>query len=371
MRVGTISFNTNAPDFNYGAILHSWAFQKVLDSFDFVQSSEIIDYTMPSLEGQNLKYPMLDIVRGRLSKRSLRGLVKYPEYLDRYRKFQRFIKENMRISNQKYIQESLNIAVLPYDTVICESDVIWSPGFCGGHMDKSFFLALDSMRNMKRIAYAPSMGDGNLSNEQGEELKHLLNYLDEISCRESYEKNLIQQYTRKEVTQVLDPVMLLDSCQYDPIISAPLTEKKYILLYLPVDDNPYLRKNAQEYAKKYGFQTVEISTKLKTEGTYRTLLSAGPEEFLSGVKYAEAVFTNSFHAICFSLIFNKQFYAFSRRYSGKIRDICEGFSMRDRYYENDFFQEQPDIDYQGVNQVLIEKRDESRKWLEKALLGGG
>lgn len=39
MKVGTISLNINAPDFNYGAMLHSWAFQQFLKKLDCV------DYT--------------------------------------------------------------------------------------------------------------------------------------------------------------------------------------------------------------------------------------------------------------------------------------------------------------------------------------
>ena len=53
----------------------------------------------------------------------------------------------MQTSKIKYVQSKLETAKLNYDCVICESDVIWSPGFSGGHFDKSFFLALESMSN--------------------------------------------------------------------------------------------------------------------------------------------------------------------------------------------------------------------------------
>ena len=51
MKVGTLSLNINTDDLNYGAMLHSWAFQQVLKQQECVQSTEIIDYTTKILEG--------------------------------------------------------------------------------------------------------------------------------------------------------------------------------------------------------------------------------------------------------------------------------------------------------------------------------
>ncbi|MBU5478969.1 polysaccharide pyruvyl transferase family protein [Eubacterium sp. MSJ-13] len=163
MRIGTISLNINAPDFNYGAMLHSWAFQKYLKNLDYVEYTEIIDYTMPILEGQDLKYPFRQALLGKHLRSLIYYLKNYSIYKRRFNKFEKFIKANICKSQNKYTQATLNEAKLNYDCVICESDVIWSPGFSGGHFDKSFFLALDSMQNMKKIAYAPSMANGEMN----------------------------------------------------------------------------------------------------------------------------------------------------------------------------------------------------------------
>ena len=86
---------------------------------------------------------------------------------------------------------------------------------------------------------------------------------------------------------------------------------KYILLYLPVNDNKRLRRHAKEFAIEHGYKILEISTKLlKTQTDLITgLPHAGVEEFLSAIKNAEVIFTNSLHAVCFSIIFKKEFYA--------------------------------------------------------------
>ena len=174
MKIGTISLNINAPDFNYGAMLHSWAFQQFLKRLDIVEYTEIIDYTMPRLEKQDLEHPIITAVKGLHVRSMIHYIKNYEIYKKRFWKFQKFIENNLVKSEKKYIQSTLAKEKLDYDCVICESDVIWSPGFSGGHFDKSFFLALDSMKMMKKVAYAPSMANGDLNVEQEKELRELL-----------------------------------------------------------------------------------------------------------------------------------------------------------------------------------------------------
>lgn len=369
MRVGTISLNINTPDFNYGAMLHSWAFQQYLLRQEEIDATEVIDYTMPVLEKTHRRMPIIDSVLHCRVRTCLKQITEYGLYRERLKKFDRFVEQNLLISEKKYTQKKLNSAVLPYDTIICESDVIWSPGFCGGHFDKSFFLALDSMRNMRRIAYAPSMSNGDLNQAQEIELKKYLKYVDMISCRESYEKKILEKHTNKEVTHVVDPVLLLSEVDYKPILEKRMIENDYILLYLPVDDNEKLRRYAEEFAKKYGYYILEISTKLRSEEKecYRCLATAGIEEFLSGIKYAKCVFTNSFHAICFSVIFHREFYAFSRAYAGKVRDICEVLELNDRYFPDNKFVERDFINYCKVDEKVNFLKEKSELWLKKAL----
>lgn len=144
------------------------------------------------------------------------------------------------------------------------------------------------------------MADGDMNNEQQKELKQLLTNLDYILCRESYEKDILEKYTEKEATHVVDPVMLLNSEEYNSIIGEKIEKDKYLLIYLPVDNNKKLRKFAKEYAKKNNLKIIEKTTKLTRRNfNTKTLTAAGVEEFLSVIKYVDIVFTNSFHAICF------------------------------------------------------------------------
>ena len=365
MRIATLSLNINAPDFNYGAILHSWAFARFLRKLPNVEKVTVLNYTMPKLEGQNLKNPILDCIFRFNIPRAFRLAIHYSGHKTKYMKFQEFIKK-MPVSSKAYTQSSLKEEYLDFDVIMVESDVIWAPGFTrykNELFDRSFFLDFDNMKHALRIAYAPSMANASFSSDEEIELSRLLRNFDAISCRESYQKEVLQRLTGRDVLQVLDPVMLLTASEYFDVISPPLSSAKYLLLYLPVDDNKVLRKVASSYAKEHSLEIIEISTEYKFFKGETSLLAAGPEEFLSAIYYSDMIFTNSFHAICFSLVFQKQFCAFSRRYEGKVFDICKQFNLENRFIRSTSQEIPPPIDYSKSNIMIEKRRNESIQWL--------
>lgn len=366
-KIGTISLNINTKDFNYGALLHSYAFQKYLEKNNLCDKTEIIDYITKTNENYDRNNPIKMAIKKRKIKAIIKSIIIYIPYKIKLKKFKKFIKNNMKVSDKQYTQQKLNDANLDYDTVICESDVIWSPGFFGGKFDKSFFMDLDSMKNVKKIAYAPSMADNNLTDQQKSDLKELIKDIDYISCRESYEKVELMKLTDKPVEHVLDPVLLLKEDDYSDIIGKRIIKQPYILLYLPVNDNKKLRAYAKEYAKKNNLKILEISNDCMKKWNGKTLIDAGIEEFLSAIKYSDVLFTNSFHGICFALIFKKQFYAFSRKNFGKVKDICDCMDLNDRFFEHDDFVQLPYIDYIKINEKIDSMRKKSEEWLKNAL----
>lgn len=373
MNIGTISLNINTHDFNYGALLHSWAFQQWLKRQNCVSNTEVIDYITPMLEKHDRDHPIKSALRERHLRTFVKNLVYSRPYKERLDKFNTFIDNNLEVSKEKYTHATLDSADLSYDTVICESDVIWSPDFFGGKLDYSFFLACNSMRNMNKIAYSPSMGDGVIDKSNLEEIKRYLEGINHISCRESYDVPILQSLTSKQVTHVVDPVLLLGENDYEEIVAQRIIKKHYALLYLPVDDNKVLRENAYRYCKENGLAMIEIATNLEQTKApdVMTLTNAGIEEFLSGIKYADIIFTNSFHAICFAVIYKKEFYAFNRGSSGKVKDICKVLGMPERFFDNNEFAPLNPINYDSVYERLKEMRSKSVNWLNYAINTSG
>ena len=145
MKIGTISVNIHTPDYNYGAVLHSWAFQQYLKRLNDVECAEVIDYTTPYLEGYYPKFGFRTSLRSGNIAETGRLLLKPIRHITRDIRFRKFVREHMDISEVRYTQKKLNDTELKYDVIVCESDVIWSPQLTEGKFDQAFFAALESL----------------------------------------------------------------------------------------------------------------------------------------------------------------------------------------------------------------------------------
>lgn len=358
-KIGIISLNTHTYFNNYGAILHSFAFYHFLKKEQI--ESEILDYVPPMLEHWNLSAPWKSLFRMK-SKRFVKYFLLQWPYRVRKKKIDSFIKTNMGMTEVSYNHSSLEKAELPYKIMICESDVIWSNGF----WDDAYFLALRSMENVKKIAYSPSMADCKISKEKSEKLRGYLDNFDFISGRESYECEFLKNYTEKDVKHVCDPVFLLEQDDYNAIAADRMVADNYLLLYLPADNNKYLRDCARLYAKEHLLKIVEVDSRLNIKIDHKCFITAGVEEFLSLIKHCSVCFTNSFHAVCFSVIFEKEFYAFSRATKGKVEDVLNTIGLTDRFAGENFV-EKNKIDYGVVRECLGTWRQECQNWILKAI----
>ena len=95
---------------------------------------------------------------------------------------------------------------------------------------------------------------------------------------------------------------------------------KYILIY-DFDSNPLIKNMALKLAKENGLKIFTVNKNIKYANSNFWL--KGPEFFLSLLANAELVISNSFHAVAFSLIFNKQFYVVNRdeKINTRMRDL--------------------------------------------------
>lgn len=372
MRVATLSLNINTHDLNYGALLHGWATQQVLRRMEGVTETTVIDYLPPLVEHMNRKYPQLYYLGQRRFKTCVTSSLRIVSHARKYEKFQQFIAKNMTVTPKQYTQKTLNEATLDYDAIVCESDVIWSPHMFRGKFDRAFFMALDSMKDKRRIAYAASLGNGDLTQAQKEEFRQLLRSVDEISVRERFAVGFVRRYTDKPVAHVVDPVLLLRAEDYRGILAPRKVKQPYALIYFPLEYNAGIIRQAKQYARDRGLRVVELSRypwdRLLCDEVYT---DAGPEEFLSLIAGAEVVFSNSFHAVCFSLLFEREFFAFTRKTGKKIADICQLVGLPDRFVTDGRVKSVLPVDWQRVGRILERERVRSEQWLRRALMEQG
>ena len=90
------------------------------------------------------------------------------------------------------------------------------------------------------------------------------------------------------------------------------------------------------------------------------------------------MFTDSFHASVFSLIYEKQFFVFNRDKKGsmndRIKDLTDLFDVKERFcdFENENFEyvnSLKDIDYSKSFDKFVELKKQSIKFLEDNLGG--
>lgn len=368
MRTGILSINIYTGRLNYGAVLHSWFFQKLMLRRDDIDTCDIVDYTPWEQSDYNPwthfcpKNPLKEPVK------FAQYLVLTPGYVRRWKRFQAFFREHLAISDERYTGEGLRQARLPYDALFFESDVIWSPSYFGGHFNPVYFGALPNMADIRKIVYSASMSNARLTPEQHAELEALLKYPDAISMRERYASEIVRQHTDKPVQDVLDPVLLAQPEDFDEITAPRLVKEKYVLTYYPIRLSTYVNTCAEQYAKAHGLRVVEVSLYPNSKLKHRTFVAAGIEEFLSLVRNSEAVFCNSLHGACLAIMFHKEFYAFDRGSGGrKYKDLCGKFGLERRFVEMDGYTEDAPIDWEQVDRLRDQYRRESLEWLDRAI----
>lgn len=337
-RVATISFTTHSRHLNYGAVLHGWAFQQVLKRMGC--ESVIIDYIPMSLTHYHLKWPVLNTLRSWrhpfvMGRRLVQWLVSTRANLRKYAKFEKFKGKRLVCTPKTYTEESL-VAASGLEgcdpaVFVCESDVIWKVSATHG-LDRGFFLDFPAAKGRHKVAYAPSVGCKPLSLDEERRFSEYVRGFDAVSSRERAGAEWIARLANREVPWLLDPTLLLPRAAY-AAIAKESARHGYVLLYTCMNANTGMIREARRLADSLGKPLVEVGN----YGINRWLFGheviddAGVEEWLGLFMGADAIVCNSFHGICFSLVFHKPFFAFRRKENDwRFDNICEVFGVEDR-----------------------------------------
>lgn len=369
MKVVIITFH-NA--FNYGATLQCAALAEKLRDRGFEVS--VIDYLPEYVENKKSIFRYLkDVKKAKNKLKALGKGVAYVRYANEVRRrnnaFDRFVQKHMSLT-RKYSDVKELVSNPPSaDTYICGSDQVWNRAITDNRFDKAFFLTF--VKSGKKIAYAVSLGETKPS-EVKEELSDLTEGFRFISVREEDMAKELGTYLSRDVSTVVDPTLLLREADYrafeEPV---DLSSEKYVLVY-NVQNSDISLKTAETIAKKKGLEIIDISpnpfVKIKRS---RKKISYGPGEFLTLIKHAEYIVTNSFHGTVFSIIYKKQFFTIPhKKRSGRMVNLLELLDLKSRIVESMPFDGIDDkIDYDEVTSKIEEASEESEKLLIEAIKG--
>ena len=376
--VGIVSYNIYSQHMNYGAVLHSFAFQQYLIKKGV--DSVVLCYIPKKLNNYHLKYPILNVNRIKSLKGFIIFLVNWGigffSNLRKYKKFQRFFREKLRKTSLTYRFKDLmklnSIENFEFTVFVCESDVIWKL-YSENDFDECFFLKFPAAEGQKKVAYSPSLSSRKFTVAETKKFVSLVSDFIAISTREAQTAAYLSSILNHNVEWVLDPTLLLDKADYDKIAIVP-KEDGYVLLYNCMIDDHRMIKEARKFASRRGIQLIEVSNFYINKFVYnhRTKTDIGIEEFLGYIKNADFVICNAFHGMCFSVIFKKQFFLFQRDESDyRMQNITEALGLQSRLISHTNKQipsKYDDIDYEEVYANLEVHRKRSYDFIDENIV---
>ena len=365
---------------NFGASLQAYALAKFLNNQGL--ETQIVDY-LPHYMHWQTKRPM----------KSLKGTI---EKYKKYKKFSQFRGEFMPITDKTYFsKKALRLLPNPRAFVV-GSDQVWNPNLHGEtksqvkpSFDMTYLLDINTEFNeqnpkpkVKKVAYAASAGSVRFNEVAEPDVINAVKQFDAIGCREQVleqdikaifndDKNDSEQ--KREAQTVLDPSLLLrDYSELEIVNLCP--SQDYVVSYV-VGSGEMLSTFNQRVAEAkncFGLPVIHLGAKSIESADYN-LLDIGPREWLTYIKNAKYVVTNSFHGCAFSLNFNRQFILIPHKLNElnqRQKTLLNGVGLEERLLDDGEKVTKTNLatfDYRPVNNKLYKLIEDSKEFLLKAL----
>lgn len=362
---------------NYGGILQAYGLYKYLklkgNDVDF------IDYIPRRCNIFNKK----EFVDEAASKSKLWGkcaftkwlfsIIRYPTMRRAAMPFWNFMNKNATFTMPYYNNVELCVDVPKADVYITGSDQVWNSQFSANQeLDLPFYLSF--VEKAKKISYASSFGRASLPEKDKKIVQEMLEQYSSISVRENSGKEILRSMgIDSEV--VVDPTILCPLEEWNFIANKQL-DRNYILLY-QVNFNSQIYQLAKSVAAAEGKKLITITLDSKDKKNVKSNLKVTPdiEDWLSYIKYADLVITDSFHASVFSILFKRKFIVISGTRKGmstRISNLLDSVSLQEREVNSFNIDEvlsvvNQYIDWDKCHQKLNLLRDKSKEWLDTAL----
>lgn len=345
---------------NYGSLLQSLATQIVLNNMGY--DCETVDYIRLDESYWRCEKTILNRKsewNNNAIKKGIYLALRVPESVIAGRRFERKRHSILSLSDRYTSEASLNNNPPEADVYVTGSDQVWGPT-ADGRVDSAYCLSWVP-DGKKKISYAASFGRTDMNNDMATYFRRWLGRYDYISVREDSAVNLMLEWGIS-AKQVLDPTLLLKEQEWADYIGKN-RHKKYVLVYQLHND-----KELGEYAKKVsdelGLPLIRVSA------TFHQITKPGKfifcpdvKEFLSLIKNAECMITDSFHGTAFAINFHTPFVEKLPGNKTETRNmsILKLTGLEDRILCNngDISLARRSIEWERVDDILDAKRKES------------
>ncbi len=345
-KIGILTFHY-PENMNYGAILQAYALMKIL--LNMKQDVKIINYKPD--------------VSKKLEKFNIEGRA-FQHFSDRFLKLTKLYKK----SDLKNLNKE-------FDTFIVGSDQVWRAGRLRFYPE--YFLNFVE-KDKKKISYAASFG---LDHWKGHFfatyiIKRLIKRFNYISVREKSGIDICKNIFNVKAEWVLDPTLMLEKEEYQLILNE-YQEKKHLeknyIAYVILDDDKETQKYGKNIANELTLDLKFIDGEKIFKDNKQWIVHNEISQWLTYLKDAKLVITDSFHCTVFSLIFHKNFIVIAnkRRGMARLESLLSMVGLEERLIKdrsNDIEKIiNKKINYKEVDKKIKEERARSFFFLKKAL----
>ena len=355
-KIGLLTFYKD----NFGSVLQCYATKRIIDKMGY--DCRII-YKNRSIKERIVRKIKRSIKQISNSKRvtnkthiTKETRLKISSFVESYLKPEGFNARNLqRIGKDN-----------EYSCFIVGSDQVWN---ITNYYEKEYFLGFTDKE--KRIAFSVSMGVNEMPEKMKTTLACLIRDFKAISVRERTGKSILQGFYNKEIDIVSDPTIMLSSSEWEDFSKDGLRlDKPYTFVhFIDAPNNEaisFLRQIHQDKGMvivQLGYRHSDIEEIFNAD-----YYDGDPIDYVSIIRGASLVLTDSYHTILFSILFNKEFRVFNRQYQTKysqnsrIKDVLELYGLYEYGYEG-----KTGRDNTLIHEVVEKERIKTQSVLEKEI----
>lgn len=335
---------------NYGGFLQTFALQRVLEGMG--NDVTVVNRTYEGGKVDTtfrIKRAILDIFRDHPMRDFARGRIHESKPIRDNDALRRFCDQEA------------------FDGYVVGSDQVWRPIY--SPCQTNYFLDFTEGKSVRRVAYAASFGVDRweFPEELTDRCKALLTRFDAVGVREDSAVNLCADHLVAQATQVLDPTMLLNTDDYDRMVSEDAThETRGGLFTYILDQDAHDAEWVGRIEERCGLKGYQMFLGSRFRG------QEGPSQWVRNLRDASMVLTNSFHGAAFSILYHRPFWVTGNdgRGNARISSLLRQFGMEDRFIDasrTDQLDINRPIDWSAVDDRLEEWRTISHRFLEGAV----
>ena len=275
----------------------------------------------------------------------------------------KFFKDKCKVSKSFYKDDKF---LKETATFITGSDQVFNPELIG---DKKVQYMLDFVNIFsKKISFSASFGltEKQLLDfstpEMLEQIKHSLKSFDFISVRENSAQKICNEVFDVNADWIIDPVFILDKSYYDIITRNVKQDYSDKIVSYCLSNKKEYQSVCDHLAQKYNSPVIEIATS-----------NLPVENWLCAIKNCKFLITNSFHAVCFAIIFNKPFIclAYDKQAYTRFESIFQMLNIQNKSVKNIKEIYNSDCifkpDYNKINAKIQLEAQKGDEFLETAL----